>query len=146
MRTIVTMIALLILITRFGFAQDTEEPNTVLVIKYAMNWAPEGGSNAEFDSLMALSEENIIKKNKYIKSQMVVAHYYGSNSEDMLIIRELNGSGLDIILKAAEEQGRLFREWKPKKEDREAWGKTTGKYYKGEHSDEIYVSLSNVIN
>ena len=145
-RVLLSVLVIILLIPCLGFAQDKDEPNTVIIVKYAMNWAPEGGSIAEMDSLWALASKNIIKKNKYIKSQMVVAHYYGSNSEDMLIIREFNGSGLDIILKASKENTRLFKEWKSDEEDSKEWSKAVGKYYKGGHSDEIYVSMNKVNN
>lgn len=145
MNKVTVIILILFVFTCFGLAQDKEEPNTVLIVTNAADFK-EGASVTERDSIWSLWEENVVKKNKYIKMEMWLRHFYGSNSEDLIQIREFNGSGLDIILKAAEENTRLYREWMPNKEDRQALNKLYGKYFKPGHSDEIYTLSSKVIN
>ena len=77
---------------------------------------------------------------------MRVGHLYGSNSRDFIIITEYNGSGLEVLEKADEEGFKLFKKWKPEKEDRIEFNKAVNKYYKSTHSDEIYSLWSKVSN
>ena len=146
LQVIVAVLLILLFIPNLGLAQDDEKPNTVLCAKYNADWSPEGGSWAEFDSLYTLGSENIIKKNKYIKTYIIVTHYYGADSDDFLIITEYNGSGLGIIEKAIEENIKLYEEWKPDKVDRDSFNKARAKYFKSGHSDEIYQLFQKVIN
>ena len=145
-RIITSIIVIILLIPCLGFAQDDEEPNTVLCVKYAFNTDNEEGSVAEFDSIYALNDKYVTKKNKYIKMKIRVSHYYGSDSDDFLSITEYNGSGLDIIEKAIKENTRLYKEWKTDEKDRKAFNELFYKYFKAGHSDEIYALLSKVIN
>ncbi len=143
-KTIIVVIVLLI-ITCFGFAQDKENPNIVLIVTYEADFK-DGASVAERDSIFALWDKNVPKKNKYIKMLMRVQHLYGANSDDFVFIMEYNGSGLDILEKAAEERTRLYKEWMKDAEDRKAFNKLFTKYFKGGHSDEIYYVFTKVVN
>ena len=128
-----------------GFAQDKDKPNTVLCVTYAADWK-EGASVAELDSIFALVDKNVVKKNKYIKMMMRVRHFYGANSDDFIFIIEYNGGGLDIIEKSSEEFNRLYKEWKKDAEDRKALNALFDKYFKGGHSDEIYTLFTKAVN
>ena len=142
---VVTLLAVLLFVPYIGFAQDSDESNTVLAVKMKAAF-PEDGSMAEFDSLYALLDENVVSKNKYIKSVMRVGHLYGSNSGDLIVITEFNGGGLSIIEKADEEGTKLFKKWKADKEDSAEFNKALNKYFKNYHSDEIYTLWSKVSN
>ena len=144
-RIIVTVLVILLFIPCLGFAQDKDKPNTVLCVTYEADWK-EGASVAERDSIFALVDKNLIKKNKYIKMMMRVRHFYGANSDDFGFIIEYNGSGLDIIEKAVEEDTRLYKEWKNDKEDRKAFNALFSKYFIPGHSDEIYTLFTKVVN
>ena len=144
-RIIVTVLVILLFIPCLGFAQDKDKPNTVLCVTYAADWK-EGASVAERDSIFALVDKNLIKKNKYIKMMMRVRHFYGANSDDFIFIVEYNGSGLDIIEKEVEERTRLYKEWMKDAEDRRAFNELFSKYFKGGHADEIYTLLTKVDN
>lgn len=144
-RVIISVLVILLFIPCTGYAQDNEEPNTVLIFKQALD--PNAvGTPAEADSLFALFDKNVTKKNKYVKMHIRVSHYYGSDSQDALTIIEFNGSGLDIIDKSREEQSRLFKEWKKDEEDRKAFNEALNKYFKSGHSDEIYQLFTKVTN
>ena len=145
-RVLLSVLVIILLIPCSGFAQDDEKPNMVLCVTANADWSPEGGSWAEFDSLFTLASKNVVKKNKYIKMQVMVNHYYGADSDDFLVITEYNGSGLGIIEKAVEENAKLYKEWKPDKNDRDAYYKARAKYFKSGHSDEIYQIFQKVIN
>ncbi len=144
-RVILAVLLILLFIPSLGLAQDKDEQNTVKCVTYAADWK-EGASVAERDSIFDLWDDNVVKKNKYIKMDMTIRHLYGSNSDDFVFIVEYNGSGLGIMEKADEEGTRLFKKWKPDAEDRKAFNALFGKYLKGGHSDEIYTLISKVIN
>ena len=144
-RVVISILVILLLIPTMSFAQDKDEPNTVLCVKRALDWK-EGNTQSEADSIYALWDKNVTKENKYIKMQIRVNHYYGSNSGDFLTITEYNGSGLDIIDKAVKENTRLYKEWMKEKEDRKTFNALFSKYFKPGHSDEIYQSFTKVTN
>ncbi|MEE9573573.1 MAG: hypothetical protein V3W20_11030, partial [Candidatus Neomarinimicrobiota bacterium] len=81
MKLILAILVIVLFIPSTSIAQDNEEPNTVLCVKIALDWK-EGASVSEGDSIYALWDNNVTKKNKYIKMHMRINHFYGSNSED----------------------------------------------------------------
>jgi hypothetical protein len=133
----------LLFVPYVGFAQDKDEDNIVLAVTYQAAF-PEDGSIAEFDSLYAELDKNVVSKNKFINSVMRVGHLYGSNSRDFIVITEFNGGSLGVLEKADEEGYKLFKKWKPEKEDRIAFNEALNKYFKNTHSDEIYSLWSKV--
>ena len=145
MKNLVIILIVIFLLTCLGFAQDSGEPNTVLIVKRALAYN-ESNSPAEADSIYALWNKNVVKKNKLINMQMRVQHFYGSNSMDFLTITEYNGSGLNIILDASKENVRIFKEWMPDKENRAALNALFNKYFEVGHSDEIYTLFTKVQN
>jgi hypothetical protein len=142
----IMILLLIILFVPFvGFAQDNEKPNIVTTVTLTFDTDADG-SPAEFDSLTAIFDKNVVSKNKFVKSVMRVFHYYGSSSGEYIIITEYNGSGLAIIEKAGEEGFELFKKWKKDEDDREAFNKARNKYFMPGHSDEIYTLISKVSN
>jgi hypothetical protein len=142
----ITLLLVIILFVPFvGFAQDKDDPNIVTAVTLTFDTDADG-SPAEFDSLYALFDENVLSKNKFIKSVMRVGHYYGSSSGEFVIITEYNDSGLGIIEKAGDETADLFKKWKKDEDDRAEFNKARNKYFKPRHSDEIYTLLSKVSN
>ncbi len=142
---LIPFLIIIFLIPCFAVAQDDDGYNTVLMVKQIFDYK-EGNSVAEFDSINTIWNENIVKKNKYIVSQMLLTHYYGSNSAESIVITEYNGSGLDIIEKAGDETTRLFKEWKPESDDRKEFNGLFNKYFTNWHSDEILTMFSKVTN
>jgi hypothetical protein len=115
------------------YAQE-EEPHVYTIVTWeALD--PEGGSNAERDSLATIWVENAVNKNEFILNQTVMTHLYGSNSSDYLVITEYK-SFADIE-KAPSRNFELFREYMPDSEKRAEFWKAFGAYF-GKHSDEIY--------
>lgn len=142
---IMILLVIILFIPFVGFAQDKDENNIVLAVTYQAAF-PEDGSVAEFDSLYAELDKNVVSKNKYINAVLRVGHMYGSNSGDFIVITEYKGGGLELLEKANEEGLKLFKKWKPEKEDRASFNKALNKYYKDRHSDEIYTLWSKVSN
>ena len=117
----ITLFLVIILFVPFvGFAQDNEKPNIVTTVTLTFD-ADGDDSSAEFDSLSALWDENVVSKNKYIKSVVRVGHYYGSKSGEFVVMTEYNGGGLGIIEKANDETTKLFKKWKKDEDDRDAF-------------------------
>ncbi len=140
-RIITSIIVIILLIPCLGFAQDDEKPNIVVGVTWTHEHK-EGITVTNLDSIWALYNKNVTEKNKYITMEFCVSHAYGSNSSDFLVITEYNGSGLDIPAKAAEEDTRLYKEWKKDKEDRKAFNDLFSEHFKPKHSGEIYTVFS----
>jgi len=118
-----------------NFAQDGN-------IVYVQTWdfeMPDGGSWAEFDSLSALVNEKVVSKNNKILSQRIVRHFWGSNSRQLIFIREY--AIIEDLVGNDDTGTKLFEAaWKTK-EERKAFNDAYGKYFRGEHSDEIYSEI-----
>ena len=143
-KVILSVLLILIFIPSL-IAQDKEKPNIVVGVTYTHEHK-EGVTVADLDSIWTLYNKNVTKKNKYIIMEFSVGHLYGSNSSDFLVITEYNGSDLNIIAKANEEDTRLYKEWKKDKEDRKTLNTLFNEHFKPKHSDEIYVLFNKVIN
>jgi hypothetical protein len=119
-------------------AQD-EKPHvyTVTTLEFIF---PDGGSNAEFDSLNTLYMENVINKNEFIVSQRALRHMWGSNSLDLVYITEYKSFG--DIEKGQDRNSELFRETWQTSEERQAYNAAVGKYFGDQHSDEIFQEVS----
>jgi len=116
------------------YAQD-EAPHVYNVVTWeSVN--PEGGSNAERDSLIAIWTENAVNKNEFILNQIVMTHMYGANSSDYVVITEHNSLG--DMEKAGNRNFELFEEYMPDDTQRAEYYDATFKYF-GNHSDEIYL-------
>ncbi len=144
-RVITFALVIILFIPFVGFGQDNDDPNIVTTVTLWFDTDADG-SPAEFDSLTALFDENVVSKNKFLNSVLRVGHYYGSSSGEFVIITEYNGSGLGIIEKAGEEGSKLFKKWKKDEDDRDEFNKARNKYFKPKHSDEIYTLSSKVSN
>ena len=115
------------------YAQE-EEPHVFEVTTWeAVN--PEGGSDAERDSLMTIFIENAVNKNEFIVKQIIMTHMYGSNSSDYVVITEHKSFG--DIEKAQSRNTELFREFMPDDKERAEFFDAIFSYF-GSHSDEIY--------
>jgi len=115
------------------YAQE-EEPHVFTIVTWQA-LSPEGGSNAERDSLAAIWVENTVNKNEFILNQTLMTHMYGSNSSDFLVITEYKNFA--DIEKAQNRNFELIEEFMPDNEKRAAFWKAFSSYF-GEHSDEIY--------
>jgi len=115
------------------YAQE-EEPHVFTIVTWE-SVSPEGGSNAERDSLAAIWVENAVEKNEFIVNQIIMTHMWGSNSSDYVIITEHKTFG--DIEKAQSRNNELFREFMPDDKARTEHFDALFKYFGG-HSDEIF--------
>ncbi len=127
----------IILAADFSFSQDGN-------IVYVQTWEfqmPDGGSWTEFDSLATLLNENVVKKNPKIVSQRIIRHQWGSDSRQLIIIREY-AKIEDLVLDDDNTGNELFRAYWKTDEERKAFNQAYRKYWRGYHSDEIYQEFS----
>ncbi len=130
---IVFLLAVALAFSGMLYAQE-EGPHVFTIVTWQA-LSPEGGSNAERDSLAAIWVENTVNKNEFIVNQTVMTHMYGSNSSDYLVIAEYK-SFADIE-KAQNRNFELIEEFIPDNEKRAEFFKAFLSYF-GHHSDEIY--------
>ena len=130
-----------IIFVAFLFFSNTNYAQEGNVI-YVQTWdfeMPEGGSWAEFDSLSALVTKNVVSKNDKILSQRIVRHFWGSNSRQLIFIREY--ASIEDVVGNDDAGTKLFEAaWKTE-EERKAFSEAYSKYFRGEHSDEIYSEI-----
>ena len=131
--SIVYLLAVALAFSGMLYAQE-EDPHVFTIVTWE-TISPEGGSDAERDSLVAIWVENTVNKNEFILNQTGMTHMYGSNSSDYVVINEYKSFG--DIEKAQNRNGELMREFMPDDEKRAAFWKAFTSYF-GEHSDEIY--------
>ena len=118
------------------YAQE-EEPHVYVVTTWERIY-PDDGSDAELDSLRTIWTENVVNKNEFIVSQMIMTHMWGSNSSDYVVITE-HKNFCDID-KASKRNGELIRELIPDDKQRAEFFDAVFKYF-GDHSDEIYQGI-----
>jgi hypothetical protein len=128
-------LATLFLLPSFAFGQDDDSANAVYVTKLKASF-PEDGTMAEYDSLKTLFMENVINKNKYIVSEMRLAHWFTPDVRDYFIITEYKN--LDDFEKAGDENNRLAKEWLKDDDERKAFFKAFNRYFENWHGDYIY--------
>ena len=139
------LVVIVLFVPFVAFAQDNDDSNIVTAITLTLDPNVDG-SVAEYDSLTALFDKNVVSKNKFVKSIMRVSHLYGANSGEFVIITEYNGSSLSVIEDAGKEGFELFKKWKKDTDDRAEFNKARNKYFLPRHSDEIYTLISKVNN
>lgn len=130
------VVMVIILAVDFSFSQDGN-------IVYFQTWEfelPEGGSWAEFDSLSALLNENVVKKDPKILSQRIVRHQWGSDSRQLIVIREF--AKIEDLVLDDDTGSELFRAYWKTDDERKAFNQAYRKYWQGHHSDEIYQEFS----
>jgi len=123
------------LIPSFVLGQDSDDPHAVYVTKLKIAF-PEDGSLAEYDSLKTLFMENVVNKNKYIVSQMRLAHWFTPDARDYFVVNEYKN--LDDFEKAQDENTKLAKEWLKDDDERKAFFDAFNSYFENWHGDYIY--------
>lgn len=101
----------------------------------------EGGLQ-EFDSLMTLVMQHVEAKNKLIKSQHILRHLWGSDSREVIVVREFQ-TIQDMIEWSESDNTKYFCAFWDTEDKRRDFGEATSKYM-GEtwHGDEICKEVS----
>jgi hypothetical protein len=102
--------------------------HTIYVTETAAN------QNVNVDSVLRLYKKDLLDPNPYYKSSQIVAHWYGHDSREILIITELN-SWNDIALAEA-KQAEIIKQFpESMKKVGEQWFSLNSPEH---HADEIY--------
>jgi len=122
----------LLFFANFLYAQDGN-------IVYVQTWdfeMPDDGSWSEFDSLSTLVNKKVVSKNPKILTQRIIRHQWGSDSGQLIVIREF--SKIEDLVVDDNSGNELFKAAWNTEEERKEFSKAYGKYWQGRHSDEIY--------
>ena len=130
------MAVIIILSTSTGlFAQATT--NLVNVTSLKTKW-PEKGTASARDSLIAIYNDNVVKKNDKILSHREYAHYYTGNSQDYLIVEEYKD--MASMEEAATISNDLEKKAWPDAMKRKEFMDAMGAYFENWHGDGLYHS------
>ena len=111
--------------------------NLVNVTSLKVKW-PEKGSLSARDSLIAIYNDNVVRKNDKILSHREYSHYYTGNSQDYLIVEEyLDMASMDA---AAEISSELEKKAWPDAMKRKEFMDAMGAYFENWHGDALYHS------
>ena len=123
-----------------SYAQDEQEAHVIHVQTFNIGNV-EGGSLAEFDSLVNLLTVNVTSKRAKILSRRMMNHLWGSDNRQFIIISEY-ASMDDLLAVTNENTSELFNAYWDTEEKRTAFGEAYGKYFANSyHSDEIYQEI-----
>ena len=127
---------LIVLIFAGAMAIAQPAGGNVIVYNNAELSLTNDGSIAEFDSLNSLYNKNVLAKNELILSYKTFSHFWGNNNRDFITLIEVK-SWEDVIA-ANQRNTELFEKAWPTEAKRKAFNDAYGKYFTGQHSDEIY--------
>lgn len=117
------------------FAQEAQ--GNVFVVTNLERAFPDDGSAREMDSLaVLLLNKTFGKDNEYVVSSKIMRHWWGHDNRDFIQVIEVKS--WDDVIKANQRSGELFEKAWPTKAEQDAFNDAFGKYFTGQHSDEIY--------
>jgi hypothetical protein len=131
------VIAALLLFSSSSFAQDAHY-YTVTTWKVS---SPEGGSMAEFNTMMKEWYDKVVSKNEFIISERVMRHQSGNDMRDWVFITEY--ASWNDIDAAAERQNELVDAGWPNEDERSEYFKKFFSYA-NTHSDEILQEIPSI--
>lgn len=99
---------------------------------------PEKGSASARDSLIAIYNDNVVKKNDKILSHREYAHYFTGSSQDYLIIQEYKD--MASMEDAFEISTELEKKAWPDATQRKEFMDAMGSYFENWHGDGLYHS------
>ena len=134
--SILTILLLMCLITAPSFAQPgTENLNMVNVQMLKTKW-PEKGTMIERDSLIAIYNEKVIRKNEHILSHREFSHWFTASNKDYMVIQEFKS--FDSMQKANELNVELEKKAWPDEKQRKAFFDAMDSYFEDWHGDALY--------
>jgi hypothetical protein len=118
------------------FAQPgTENLIAVNVQMLKTKW-PEGGTLKARDSLIAIYNERVTKKNEYILSHKEYSHWFTANNRDYMVIEEYKN--FEAMTKSFELNIELENKAWPDEKKRKEFLDAIGAYFEDWHGDALY--------
>lgn len=121
------------------FAQDSEMPDKPMIVQTM--YLNTGNETMELnrDSLLVVYKKNILDPNNHIKSSKVLAHWWGKDNRQVLILLEL--SEFSDIVKTFDKQQEIMGQYLESNPGfLEQWSSMMNNSY---HGDEIYRVISD---
>ena len=135
--TFAFMMLIFFTLTSLSLSAQPGTENYVLVNMQMLKtkW-PENGSIKERDSLVAVYNNNVVKKNEYILSHKEYTHWFTGNNRDYMVIEEYKD--FDSMEKSFERNTELEKlAWPDEKKAKEFFDKMGG-YFENWHGDALY--------
>jgi hypothetical protein len=136
-RTIVYLVlaATIFVLASSGLSAQAMDGHIVNIQSLKTKW-PEKGSAGARDSLIAIYNDNVVKKNDYILSHHEYAHYFTGSSQDYLVTEEYKDlAGMEAAFKMSDE---LEKKAWPDATKRKAFMDAMGAYFENWHGDALY--------
>lgn len=140
MKKIMYLSGMLILAVSFCLqAQTGSTPDKPLIIQTMyLNPGP-AAQGINLDSLLTVYKKNIIDPNQQIKSSKILAHWWGADNRQIIMIYELDS--FDAIVKTFERQTELVDKYDQENPKfQEQWQNLMSNSH---HGDEIYRIISD---
>jgi len=136
-RTIVYLVfaATIIVFASSGLCAQAMDGHVVNIQSLKTKW-PEKGSVGARDSLIAIYNDNVVKKNDNILSHREYSHYFTGSSQDYLVVEEYNDlAGMEAAFKMSDD---LEKKAWPDAAKRKAFFDAMGAYFENWHGDALY--------
>lgn len=119
-------------------AQPGTENFTTVNVQMMKTKMPENGSIIKRDSLIAIYNENVVKKNEFVLSHRELVHWFTANNKDYMIIEEYKDfASMENAFKKFEE---LEKNAWPDEKKRKEFMDAMGSYFEDWHGDALYRS------
>jgi len=129
------MVATILLSAPIGALAQAPTSN-VVNMQYLKTKSPENGTPSARDSLIAIYNDNVVKKNDKIISHREYAHFFTANSKDYLIIEEYKD--LASMEEAFTMSTELEKKAWPDATQRKAFFDAMEAYFEEWHGDALY--------
>jgi hypothetical protein len=133
--SLVMILALMTFIPLAGNSQQANLGNIANVQQLKMKW-PENGSMAARDSLLAIYNEMVVKKNEYVLSHREYRHLYTVSNKDYFVIEEY--ADLASMQKANAMIAELEKKAWPDDAKRKEFLDALDAYFEDWHGDALY--------
>ncbi len=120
------------------FAQPGTENYTLLNVQTLKTKWPDKGTLKERDSLVAIYNNNVVKKNEFVLSHRELAHWFTADNKDYLVIEEYKN--YETLEKAFALNDELEKKAWPDEKVRKAFMDKMGGYFENWHGDALYRS------
>jgi hypothetical protein len=136
----ILLFAVLLVSNTVAVGQDADTPN-IIHIQTIQATFPDDGSVAERDSLWKIFFDATVMKNDLIVSQRTLQHFWGDNSNEIVLIREYeNWADVNSVNNG---NGALVRAMMPDSLERVAFFQRYNEYF-GPHGDELFNEIQGL--
>lgn len=124
----------------FMYAETSAQPGTenyvTVNVQMMKTKMPEKGSLKQRDSLVAIYNNNVVKKNEHILTHREYSHWFTSNNKDYMVIEEYKN--FEAMTKAFEMSTELEKKAWPDEKKRKEFMDAMNAYFEDWHGDALY--------